>query len=446
LLAIFLGLVALIFITIAVRLPWLYMLPISGAPDEGAHYWVANYLATEHSLPTLASVMANPAQNYYGSLPQFGYLPHLLIALPFANSVGPVEALIFRYGSLLSSILLALASFFIARELFSGQRLLLWAFPLLICFHPELVFVQSYINNDVFTAAVAAFVVYDSILILKYGYKWKYTLGLSFLLSILMLCKYSGYCILPAVVLIMVLSAAINKVKLDAVLKHVGVVAAIVAMCTSWWFVRNYFEFNHDLMGARTMFDVWAKAYGKPLAHLTYPFPVIIYKGWWQASFNSFFAVFGNMDICMPSHIYRGYFLFCLLSMLGWGKSFFEYFFKRNQYSQIVNFEGQLLQENKTKEALIWLFLWLLFFSNFMAMAYASATYNEGPPQGRYLFPAEIAIWAILLKGLQQWGRLAGNILISSLLAFNAYALIKSFFHLFWLYARKTGFFWGVMR
>ncbi|HNB25239.1 MAG TPA: hypothetical protein PKZ32_22650, partial [Candidatus Melainabacteria bacterium] len=88
------------------RLPWLFMLPMVEAPDEFAHHWVIKFLTEHHRLPMAKEVFDGGASAVYGSLPQMGYIPHVLI-----SSLFPIEsiALTERLGSLFMGAWMMLA-------------------------------------------------------------------------------------------------------------------------------------------------------------------------------------------------------------------------------------------------------------------------------------------------------------------------------------------------
>lgn len=71
------GFALLAFAFVAVRLPWIFMVPMQEAPDEYAHYWVIKFLREHWRLPSAVEVHAGGPSAVYGSLPQLGYLPHV---------------------------------------------------------------------------------------------------------------------------------------------------------------------------------------------------------------------------------------------------------------------------------------------------------------------------------------------------------------------------------
>ncbi len=154
----------------AVRLPWLMMVPQVEAPDENTHRWVINFVAKNLSLPDSQTIKSGGSIAVYGSLPQFGYLPHILLLKLVPEGLSPslVDKLV-RLASVLMGVLVVVAAYFIGQILFLPDRLAAIALPLLIVFHPQFVFVNSYANNDVTTAALSALSLLLLILCLRDG-------------------------------------------------------------------------------------------------------------------------------------------------------------------------------------------------------------------------------------------------------------------------------------
>lgn len=140
-----LGLLGVV-VGVALRLYWVWLLPFNDAPDEYCHYAMVLLMRTDHRLPTMADVPARVPVSY-PALPQIGYFP--CAATLFA--VKPYEPGAFRaarVGNVLVGAL-TLAGAFIAAILYFPRRpeiavAATWGMAL----HPQLVFLNSYVNND----------------------------------------------------------------------------------------------------------------------------------------------------------------------------------------------------------------------------------------------------------------------------------------------------------
>jgi hypothetical protein len=388
-----------------VRLPWLFIVPPSEAPDEKTHFWVVNYIRAHHSLPSAPDVAAAGTDGVYGSLPQLGYLPHLLMC----QFVPDQQALFFaRFGSLFMGLVAVLASYRAAQELFPQSRVLRLALPAMIVFHPQFVFVSSYVNNDVTTSGIACVIVWLLILCLKYGLTWKRTLIIAVLLGWLTLCKYSGLALLMVTALAFIPAGLLNGSSVMTVFTSLAAIGGIVAAMSGWWFYRNFHEFNGDMLGTKTMFLTWATAYHKDTHYYKSPLEILIDHRWWRMFYFSFWGVFGYMNRYLIKPVYWIYQGFLAVAAFGWIKHF----------KTTVD----------RKERAIWGMLALTCLINVSAMIWAS-TGNLGGPQGRYFFPSELPFMALLIAGLYRVNAKFGPKLVLALVIYNAaicfYSLVK---------------------
>jgi hypothetical protein len=388
---------------VAIRLPWIFTVPMAEAPDEFAHYWVIKFLHDHLSLPSAGEVLAGGPSAVYGSLPQLGYLPHVLLTEAFPASELTLYA---RFGSLLMGVVMICAAYYIGRELFPRQRLLALALPSLLVFHPQLVLLQSYANNDSTTAAMAAWVLYLMIVNLKQGITIKRSAILGCLLSIMVLGKLSGYCLFPAVVLYMVAAALLNGTSVVFLFECCALITAIVLSTTVWWFLRNADEFAGDFLGTKTMYHTWAVTFHKDLNYHLPVSHIIKEKRWWRMTIFSYWGMYGYMTRYLWRPVYIAYLVFMASAFGGWVLG----------VKQVV--ATKLAGREERVNFAIWSMLTLVLVTNLAAMIWAS-TSNLGGPQGRYLFPSEIPIMALMVAGLSRFGK-AGDAVVISFLLFNA--------------------------
>lgn len=123
----------LIAATLAVRLPWVFMVPMYEAPDENTHYFVIKYLADNLSLPGPSDLSTGGRESVYVPLPPFGYIPHVLTLWSLSWMFHPTIAL--RFGSWLLAPLMTYCAWWLGRQLFPKSRLCALAVPMLIVFH-----------------------------------------------------------------------------------------------------------------------------------------------------------------------------------------------------------------------------------------------------------------------------------------------------------------------
>lgn len=224
-------------------------------------HWVFRFIAEHMRLPSASEVASGGPSAVYGSLPQLGYVPHVLVC-----KIAPIGdlSLVGRFGSLLKGSVAVIFAYFIGQELFAAGILAL-SLPLLMVFHPQLVFVNSYSNSDTTTCALSAVIFYLCIRILKSGLTVGRSITIGFLLGWTILTKYSGVAILPATLVALAGAIFIHRVSLAAATKYLLIVAVSFFATCSWWFVRSMQEFHGDVLGTKTMRETWARTYNRPL-------------------------------------------------------------------------------------------------------------------------------------------------------------------------------------
>lgn len=420
-------LLLLCFLCIAVRLPWIFTTPASEAPDEYTHLWVITFLRDHLRLPGGQEVLSAGPTAVYGSLPPLGYIPHAFITRFVPDSE---IALFARYGSLLAGLVTVWAAWRIGQELFAASRLLSLALPLLVVFHPQLVFVHTYANNDSTASAAGTITIYLLMRALKHGLTVRRSLGIGLAISFLALCKYSGWSLIPVTFLTIVAAAYLHGGGWLLAARSLLIVAAIFSSTAGLWLVRNYHEFSGDWMGTKTMYHTWAVAFNKRLVYQIPPWQVILDKRWWRFLLFSFWGMFGYTSRYIWRPLYYVFLGFMIASGAGWIKAI-----TARIRAGALNLQARLAGGSRAELVgpAVWSMLALACLFNLAGMVFAS-TVNLGGPQGRYLFVSEIPVMAILLSGLNRLGRRAARYTVVALIGFTALTCIGSWamlFHLF---------------
>ena len=408
------GLWLLAMACLAVRLPWIFTVPMSEAPDEFAHYWVIRFIREHWRLPSALEVAAGGPSAVYGSLPQLGYLPHLIVSSLFPADAVSLAA---RFGSLAMGLVTLWAGYRLGAELFPGKRLLSLAVPCLLVFHPQLVFLHSYANNDSTSSALAALVLYLLVLTLKHGLTLRRSALIGALLGWIALSKYAGLAIFPVVFVACLTAAFLHRANRRLVLASFLIMVSLCLCVDLWWFLRNYQEFAGDWLGTKTMYRTWAVTFHRDLNFHMRLWQVIKQSAWWHALFFSFWGLFGYMNRYLWRPVYAVYLGFLITAVLGFIKDAIR---------------PARLQRTRVSTA-VWLTLAFSVAVNLTAMIFASST-NLGGPQGRYLFTSEIPVLALTVAGLARLGKSGGYWLVSALIAFNAAVCLGSWLMLFSTY------------
>lgn len=371
--------------------------------------WVAQFLRDHLRLPSSQEVFAGGTPAEYGSLPQFGYLPHVLIGQFFPSSE---FTFVSRFGSLVAGIPTVWAAFAVASELFSGSSFLIYALPLMIIFHPQLVFTQSYTNTDSTTTSLASIVIYLVVVSLKYGLTLRRAVLIGFLLGWTGLSKHTGLTITPAVGVGLLLSCYLNQTSLSQSIALLGAAASTFLATCGWWFVRNFYEFNGDFLGSKTMYETWAKILPRKDGKVVHPWPQLQTIGWWRFVFFDFWGLFGYMNRYLWRPVYIAYLAFVIIAVGSWLKQ---------QKKPPDTTPEPVAPQMKA----VWIFFLLCPLCNLIGMVSVTLM-NVSGPHGRYLFPSEVAIFALILAGFMRLGERPGKVLIGLLLAINACVTIGS--------------------
>lgn len=459
---------ALLFI--AVRLPWIFVIPMGEAPDEFAHYWVIKFMKEHCRLPLAAEVHAGGPSAVYGSLPQFGYLPHLLACGWGSVDLIPLAS---RFGSLAMGLVLLYATWRSSRIIFAKKPLLATALPLAVLLHPQMIFLHGYANCDATSTALCAVLTWLMLETLRDGLTIRRTAIMGILAGWVALTKYSALAILPVLALAVVSSCILHGTALSTSLVAIASGAFLALTVSGWWFWRNAHEFNGDVLGTKTMYNTWATTFHRELQYYVSPWRIIKDVRWWRMMFFSFWGLFGYMNKYMWRPVYLAYIGFLITSSLGVAAIIVAY--ANNAVRNLLRRRHQLSGEpasvvfqqddeltstgpgcklgmvssagdstNLTArlqsriDLLMWICLSLIALINLASMIWAS-TQNLGGPQGRYLFNSELPVMALMLAGLNKPAGV-GDRLVIVFLVFNALVAVGSWIWLFQLYG---GFRWS---
>lgn len=378
------------------RVPWLMTLPIAEAPDEPNHYWVVHYIATHLSLPTFADVQSAGPAAEYGALPPLGYIPHILLTALAPEALASTFS---RFGSLLVGAVVPWTAVLMGKELFPTQRIFALALPLLVIFHPQLVFVNSYTNNDSMATALASVIIYMLIRGINGGLSLGKAAIVGALFGILGLSKHTGLSVAPAVLFGIAIAGYANALPIRQILTRIALFGTTFIAACGWFFVHNYFEFKGDILGTKTMYESWITILPKENGHVVHPWPKAGQIGWWRYVFFDYVGLFGYMDRYMWRPTYFIYLGYMITALVGW-----------------CNRTNNALEKSERKEFFVWLMIAAFPLCNLLANL-AATIVNVTGPHGRYLFPSEVCILALTIAGLSRIK--IGKPLVISLIALN---------------------------
>jgi hypothetical protein len=402
------------------RLPWLMTLPITEAPDEPNHFWVVQYIATHFAFPSYVDVHAAGPAAEYGALPPLGYIPHVILT---AMAPPALASIFSRIGSLLAGAIVPWVAVLLGRELFPKQRLYALALPLLVVCHPQLVFVNSYTNNDSLATALASVIIYMLVRGINSGLSIVKAVIIGALFGILGLSKHTGLSVAPAVLSGIAICGYANSLTTVQIMARIAAFCGAFVAASGWFFLHNYFEFKGDVLGTKTMYDSWITILPRENGHVVHPWPKAGQIGWWRYVFFDYVGLFGYMDRYLWRPIYFVYLGYMIAAIFGWCNRSYVGESNTLQADQPVSAEPNTPTETKQKTAAVnqrtigtWMLVAAFPLCNLLANLAATTT-NVTGPHGRYLFPSEVCILALTIAGLSRLK--IGKPLIITLVALN---------------------------
>lgn len=390
----------------AFRFAWLLTLPISEAPDEANHLWVVQFLFEHMRLPSHEEVFAAGTPAVYGSLAQFGYLPHLVIAKVFPVDAFSTTA---RLGSIFIGAGTVWAAIQIGKELFADKPLYRIALPLLVVIHPQLVFVNAYTNPDSTTITLASIIFYILVKAIKYGLTLKKSIVTGLLLGWIALAKQTGLVLIPAIFGGMIAALWLQSASISTAITLLGVTVAAMCGISGWWFVRNCLEFNGDIFGSKTMYETWKTILPRENGVIVHPWPLVTSHKWWRYVWFDFWGLFGYMNRYLWRPVYFVYLAVTGASIYGW-------------------LPKKDMSKSTRAETTIWVLFAVCILLHLGSMLYVTIT-NVSGPHGRYLFPSVIPVFALLLAGLSRLPGRIGKALVWLLIGLSGASTIGA-----WLY------------
>jgi len=214
------------------------------------------------------------------------------------------------------------------------------------------------------------------------------------------------------------LTVNVHKSKPAQLLSFLAFLVIPSAVMTLWWPIRNYHEFDGDILGTQTMYLTWAKTFHRQLHYYMPAWQILITPRWWRMLFYSFWGAYGHMNKYLWRPVYFVYLGFVAIAELGWFKT-----------PWFIKLDGSY----RSYRTSMWTLFAAAFLINMAALVWAG-TGNLGGPQGRYLFTSLIPIDALIVLGLGLFGRRYGKALVISFLAFNFAVCCGSWIYLYRLY------------
>lgn len=384
--------------------------PVFEAPDEPWHYAYAVHLADGGGLP-VQSLEEDQPWRQEGSQPPLYYAlgalllrpldlggaehiatynPHVELGVPSAranvNMVlhGDGEGHPYQ-GHILGvhlvrtlSILLSASTIWVTYrltlELFPDSEWLAVGAAAINAFTPQFLFIGSSVNNDSAIALLASLVLWLLVRLAKGERRAKSLIWLGVILGLAGLAKLSGLG-LWALAGITFLWLAWKERSLRVVVWQAGMVFAVAAFISGWWYVRNWMLYG-DITGANVMLQiVGRRAHAPDIWGLLSEIHGLGVSYW---------AIFGWFNILADKWVYVVFEILVGAAVLGWG----------------IALARCLLQRRVSIDLR---FALPVTWSGIVLFSLARWTRMTPATQGRLLFPAIGAISMMLAWGIIHW-------------------------------------------
>jgi 4-amino-4-deoxy-L-arabinose transferase-like glycosyltransferase len=196
----------------------------------------------------------------------------------------------------------------IGREAFSGCPTLAIGGTALLAFNPQFLYLSGSVNNDVPAALCGAAVLWACVRLVQDGPSMRADVTLGVLFGASLLTKFNLLALLVPIALAYLIAVWPTRDWL-ALLRGALVILGLTILISGWWFWRNQMLYG-DFTGMGKVNELWS---GQPA-----------FENWWAFRqslpylWSSLWGRFGYGQLPLPSVIYRGLFILCVLALAGY--------------------------------------------------------------------------------------------------------------------------------
>lgn len=392
---------------------WITIIPMCKAPDEVVRIPVSDYIMKYGHLPNAWEEMVR-IHNWGFSYALRPILANTISALfmwiasLFSGDLW-VQVIAGRLVSAISATVLVYYMFRIAREL-KWSWPWAWGVAAFTGLIPQVTFLSSYINNDIFSMACCAAVIFAWGKGIKTKWSWKACIRLSITLGVTILSYYNAYpYVLFSIPLFFmtIFHKGMTKEEKKTAWKKTGLIVLVTFLLAGWWFIRNIVLYDGDMLGSQTreiMGEMYAYDGLKPsqvrrLKRDGVPYLAVIRSNllrdpWWLITFRSAYASVGFVELYLDSLL--PYKIMGWIFIIGWVVAFIRWMTVFVQ-SCIAKFKDH----EKNMELIFYFFVVLSAILVFFLAVYYSWA-DDYQPQGRYVLPALASFMLVMFYG-GQW-------------------------------------------
>ena len=371
-------------------LVWIIFLPEHNAPDEAMRYLVPKYIFNHNKLPLpdnpeVINALFNASYAYYPLL-LGSIISAVFMKIASLWSVSEMGLLIAsRLTSLLFGTLFVYFLIKVSKRLFKGTGK--YFAIILGAFMPQVIFLSSYVNNDIIALSSSLMIILAWLSFLQDGVNYKNSLLLAIGIIICALSYYSAYgWILFSIIFYIAnfIKRENGKLKFDykKMFKYGIFIAVIVLIGISYFFIRNMIVNNGDMLGMNSFLNACEKSTYLDLRPSNRKIAKNLGMGylemlkstrwtgssWFKFTIESFICVLGPMNTFINNWVYMFVFGLFLIGLFG----------------MIIHFF--MNTRKKPMEKVFYLsLLACLIIPILLSIQYSYATDYQA--QGRYVYP-----------------------------------------------------------
>jgi len=365
---------------------WIILIPYNNAPDENTHFhYSVEFIIQHHRLPVWGVDDIERFRHALSSYNQMPALNYVLYAIggALANKLFGMEIYLgARLVSLGWGLVFLNFLFFAVRELCGNNKnaLIVSAAIALI---PQVFFSFCYVNGDAHSLAIAAVLGFALMRLLR-NQSIPNIIFAGAAIGLLFSAKYNYYIYFPGIAVFLLLAVFQRTISWKTIGRLVIASALLSLLISGYWFIRNAILYGNPLpiLLSEDFFKSIALArevhpvnHGLNIPALTW----LVQNGFIGTTFNSFFAVFGYLNVGFHNEIYIILqFIVPLIAFL-------------------FILDLMMTKDLVARDMLGWLLL--MIFAVIGLHVWACLTYDY-QPQGRYQFTVLVPIalyagWAI---------------------------------------------------
>ena len=246
--------IVLVVISLGLSLTGLLGMEPHYGPDEIMRFDVAEWIYVNGRLPWGNEPELISAWGFNYSLAP--YLPSIVSAMfmkvmsLFTTAQWPLFVA-YRMPSFLSHLTIGIFSYLTARRLFhkAGAKLCFIAFSV---FWPQILYMGSYLNNDIFALALCYGVLFCWVYGMQEGWNWKSVIGFGAVLGLLTITYYYAYGWILCSILFFCFTLWKQKKDVKEFWQKTLSVIGVAFMTGGWFFIKNFIFMPGDFLGFKS--------------------------------------------------------------------------------------------------------------------------------------------------------------------------------------------------